>query len=606
MSVFPKTGDTFNDRFILLEQLGSGGLGTVFKARENESGRELALKILHDKDVLENQEFGQRFLREAKALGEMEHSGIVKIYFIGLDDSGAPFIAMELLQGKSLREVLLENKKLPVVRAIQIVRRLAEILEHVHSRGVVHRDLKPENIMLSDLPEPDTVKLLDFGLASFHTEQKLTRTGAILGTANYMSPEQCRGKRADQRSDIYSLSVCFYELLTGTPPFSSDNPVNVLAKHISESVPEITQAILGPASRPLNSFLARGLAKDPEKRFQSMKEFASELDAVEESLATCSVASKPVFSGGMILLVVALLGLGLAATIMLKQSGNKPVLASGPAAVGSTSSAVADDAERNKHQLALAKQDFDRWCSRFKGLTEDRNSYAEKLANAASKLATIYQSQNEPFSKVEAVMQRAIDVMLASHDGVCNYYIERLRENQISIAVGLKDYDLAEKYLKMTDVVFSEGSLADCDRRMSSIAVDVARHRFKQASANFKKVVSLPGVAADEGIPVSRATKEPQVPYLSKRINFINSHLDVKRLQGEVELFDALVLLNDLNEIASAQYFDVSEKLLRESDEIIERHHSKSSLWEKELSRTELLRQELNRNKLEKEKERKR
>lgn len=604
MSLFPKTGDKFNDRFLLLEQLGSGGLGTVFKARELDSGRELALKILHDKDMIENEEFGKRFLREAKTLGEMEHAGIVKIYFIGIDESGAAFLAMELLQGKSLREVLIESKQLSPKRAIMIVRRLAEVLEHVHARGVIHRDLKPENIMISDLPELDTVKLLDFGLASFHAEQKLTRTGAIIGTASYMSPEQCRGKRADERSDVYSLTVCFYEMLTGAPPFCAENPVNVLAKHISENVPELTQSLLGPVARPINAFISKGLAKEPDKRFQSMKEFLSELDLMEDSLASGGV-TKSTLPVPLILTVVALIIVGSVLISVLKQNSLSTASSS---AVKSAAESPVDPRgiERYEKRLALAKQDYDRWFQRFKYHPADISSYADKLATASSKLALLYQEPSlMDLDKCYAVWQKTIDLMLASHDPVCGFYIEKLREAQITTAFGYSNYDLAERLLNQKDVVFKEGTLADCDRRFTSVRLAVVRHRFGSALKEFQKVVSLPGVAIDANTPLNHAAL-PEKPYLAKRITTIMQNIDVSSLRGDNELTGALAFVNELNDIACEQYLDVSEKLCQVSEQIISRNQSGSAAWKKQLSRFNMIQKELSRNKAAREKESKR
>ena len=219
MTSFPQVGETFNRRYELEAVLGTGGIGTVFKARQLDCDRKLALKILHP-DVAGDEEFKKRFLREAKVLARLSHPGIVTVYHIAVSGRGLAYIAMELLRGKSLRACLNETDRFPPRRALKIAQKLAEALDYVHSNAIVHRDLKPENVMVTNEPEADTVKIIDFGLAHAKdtTEQKLTKTGLLIGSVLYMSPEQCRGEKADMRSDIYALGVILYEMLSGHRP----------------------------------------------------------------------------------------------------------------------------------------------------------------------------------------------------------------------------------------------------------------------------------------------------------------------------------------------------------------------------------------------------
>lgn len=290
MSAFPEPGQVFSERYQLLETLGTGGIGTVFKALQLDCDRLVALKILHP-EISADADMRKRFVKEAKALNELHHEGIVTIYHIGVSEDGLPYMAMEYIEGKSLRQLLNEQGKFPVSRAAKLCNQLAAALELIHSQEIVHRDLKPENIIVLDQPEPDTPKIIDFGLARFLQEQKSTKTGALVGSPVYMSPEQCMGKQADKASDIYSLCVIFFELITGAPPFDADNPIGLMYKNINEPVPQITAAMVDRSSPDLNEFFAIGLAKQAKARFASTKELASALLKLEKGEAVISTSS---------------------------------------------------------------------------------------------------------------------------------------------------------------------------------------------------------------------------------------------------------------------------------------------------------------------------
>jgi hypothetical protein len=271
LSIFPRVGDNFASRYQLLQALGAGGGGTVFKALQTDCNRLIALKILHP-DLLENDEYKVRFLREAKALSKISHPNVVTVYHCGFGDNDLPFVAMEFVDGVDVRKLLIEHRKLPVLRALNIIRQVADALAQVHKIGIVHRDLKPENIVLVEQPEPDTVKLVDFGMARVNDEKTITDPGAWLGTFNYFSPEQAAGKTADQKSDIYSLCVCLYEMVTGELPFVADSPVGVLSKHIYAPVRALVAGQVDRFHLDLNRLIARGMAKDPTERFADMSE----------------------------------------------------------------------------------------------------------------------------------------------------------------------------------------------------------------------------------------------------------------------------------------------------------------------------------------------
>ena len=280
MMPFPKQGDIFNQRYQLLEVMGQGGLAVVFKASQIDVGRIVALKILRP-DHEHDKEFKERFVKEAKALSSLSHEGIVTIYHMGFSTEGFPFIAMEMLQGRSLRSLLKEKHQLQTAQVINISKQLAQCLSYVHSKGIVHRDIKPENIMIVNTPEPDTVKLIDFGLVRFEGGGKLTATGVLLGSVSYMSTEQCQGKPIDQRSDIYSLTVCIYEMLSGTRPFKAESPVAVINKHLTDPIPRISPSQVDRYHDVINDLISEGMAKSPDDRFQSMDDMLIALDAVD-------------------------------------------------------------------------------------------------------------------------------------------------------------------------------------------------------------------------------------------------------------------------------------------------------------------------------------
>lgn len=335
MHNIPK-GTIFENKFEILEVLGSGGVGTVYKAVQCDVQRLVALKVLHAYVSLD-EEYQARLTREAKALRTLEHSNIVTVYSLALTVNGALYMVMEYLQGKSLRQVLSAEKRLPVLRALRIIKDTARALAYVHKNNIVHRDLKPENIFLSPLPEPDTVKLLDFGLARLTdlNGQKLTCTGLLVGTPAYMSPEQCEGKPADCRSDVYSLTICLYELITGARPFAADTPIGILYKHKNEPMPAIKPGQVDLFHPKLNELISRGTSKSPEERYKDMNELADDIDTLASLI---SASGKRVYSHLISANAIRITGISLslilislAVTALIKQHFEHPQSNSHPA-----------------------------------------------------------------------------------------------------------------------------------------------------------------------------------------------------------------------------------------------------------------------------------
>ncbi|MBX9689047.1 MAG: serine/threonine protein kinase [Candidatus Obscuribacterales bacterium] len=282
-------GSTIDDKYHVLSLLGSGGLGTVYKAEQKELSRNVALKVLHG-SALSSEELQARFEQEARILAGLEHRNIVKVYSVGVIDSICPYMAMEFLDGRSLDQIIKEQHSLPWQRAVKIAIQVAEAADYAHEHGIIHRDLKAQNIMLLHKPEPDFVKVLDFGLSRVFNEmgdsvQKLTQTGTLIGSVHYMSPELCLGQKADRRSDIYSLGCMLYEMLSSLPPLDSENPISIINMQIND-LPRSLRSRDFPMSAEISPELEllvfKSMQKDPAQRFQSMAEFAQALGLLLE------------------------------------------------------------------------------------------------------------------------------------------------------------------------------------------------------------------------------------------------------------------------------------------------------------------------------------
>ncbi len=264
-------------RYLILERLGHGGMGTVYRARDPDIGRDVAIKFLHAALCAEG-DGRARFLREARAAGRLSHPNIVTVHDVGEID-GRPYMAMELLDGRPLAEELAPGRPLPVREALTVGVQLARALGYAHQRGVVHRDIKPGNIVrVAGTP---AVKVTDFGIAHLEspgTEHR-TRIGLVLGTPQYMSPEQAEGGRLDGRSDIFAAGVVLYEMLAGRRPFDGDGLVAV-AVRIARDEPVPVERVNREVPAALGRVVARCLAKAPDDRFQTGQELAEALDRV--------------------------------------------------------------------------------------------------------------------------------------------------------------------------------------------------------------------------------------------------------------------------------------------------------------------------------------
>jgi serine/threonine protein kinase len=265
-------GDVIAERYELLEICGTGGMSTVYKAHDQLLERNVALKVLHP-HYGDDEEYVERFRREARAVAQLSHPNIVTVIDRGEAD-GHQFIVFEFIDGENLKELVGRTGPLPVRRAIELAVAVAEGLAFAHEHGLVHRDVKPQNVLLNGDGE---AKVTDFGIArSLDVEHGVTQTGTVMGTSNYLSPEQASGKQVTPATDVYSLGVVLYELLTAEVPFPGDNFVAVAMKHLNDPPPDVLERRPDVPLR-LASAIDRALEKDPARRFTSMDEFASEL-----------------------------------------------------------------------------------------------------------------------------------------------------------------------------------------------------------------------------------------------------------------------------------------------------------------------------------------
>jgi serine/threonine-protein kinase len=270
----PHPGDLIADRYELEELVGTGGMSSVFRAHDRQLERSVAIKILHE-HYAEDPEYLERFRREARAVARLSHPNIVTVIDRGADD-GRQYIVFEHVEGENLKELVLRSGRLPVRRALELALAVADGLAFAHDHGLVHRDVKPQNVLLSNEGE---VKVTDFGIArSMHVEHGVTQTGTVLGTGEYLAPEQASGKPVSPATDVYSLGIVLWELLAGEVPFVGENFVAVALRHVNEP-PQRLRERRPDVSPRLEAAVDRALAKDPARRFPSMAAFANELRA---------------------------------------------------------------------------------------------------------------------------------------------------------------------------------------------------------------------------------------------------------------------------------------------------------------------------------------
>ncbi|HWE81355.1 MAG TPA: protein kinase, partial [Gaiellaceae bacterium] len=267
-------GDIVSDRYELEELVGAGGMSSVYRAHDRVLERDVALKVLHERLNVE-QDVVDRFGREAKLVAGLSHQNIVAVIDRG-EHAGRPFIVLEFIPGENLKQLVARTGPLPVERALELGIEVARGLSFAHQKGFVHRDVKPQNVLLNGKGE---AKVADFGIARpLETNEAETATGTVLGTCDYISPEQAQGRRVDEQTDVYSLGIVLYELLTGSVPFRGDNFVAVAMQHINSPPPPVSLE-RPDVPRRVEAAIEKALAKDPSDRFPGMSAFCNELEA---------------------------------------------------------------------------------------------------------------------------------------------------------------------------------------------------------------------------------------------------------------------------------------------------------------------------------------
>jgi serine/threonine-protein kinase len=271
-------------RYELDGVIGRGGMAEVYRARDLRLDRVVAIKTLRS-DLARDPTFQARFRREAQSAASLNHPSVIAVYDTGedlLDNNPVPYIVMEYVEGRTLRDILHEEQRLPAERALQLVDGILRALDYSHRGGIVHRDIKPANVMLTTNNE---VKVMDFGIARALADSAatMTATAQVIGTAQYLSPEQARGERVDARSDIYSTGCVLYELVTGRPPFQGDSPVAIAYQHVREEAPPPSQ--LDPSiPQYANAIVMKALAKDPNYRYQSAAEMRADIQRASQGM----------------------------------------------------------------------------------------------------------------------------------------------------------------------------------------------------------------------------------------------------------------------------------------------------------------------------------
>jgi serine/threonine-protein kinase len=293
--------DILNGQFQILQKIGSGGMGAVYKASQPEMNRMVGVKILHPK-LANRKDLVSRFGREARAMSHLTHPNTVKVFLYGELDDGSLYIIMEFLDGKNLNQTVRAEGPFPVERALPVIIQVCHALEEAHRAGIIHRDLKPENIFLCQSAGlKDFPKVLDFGLAKV-TEREmrpgsviLTQEGMVFGTPEFMSPEQAQGKTLTPASDQYSLAVILYEVLTGKLPFEAKSAMDYLSLHVTGKPTPLSQRVANKTFPPLlDQIIERCLSKKVDDRFASLGDLAAALQAVLDGKRELPASITPV------------------------------------------------------------------------------------------------------------------------------------------------------------------------------------------------------------------------------------------------------------------------------------------------------------------------
>lgn len=278
-------GTLLGNRYELLEKIGEGGMAEVYKAKCHLLNRYVSVKILKE-EYTKDKDFVDKFKREATAAASFSDNNIVNIYDVG-SQGNINYIVMEYVKGKTLKEIIIENGRLDYQRALDMAIQIAKALECAHKNNIVHRDIKPQNILVT---EDGTVKVTDFGIAKASSSVTITNSSKVMGSAHYFSPEQAKGSFVDGRTDIYSLGIVMYEMVTGRVPYDAESPVSVALKHIQEPVVPPKQ-LNGNIPDSMNSLILKAIEKEPIRRYQTVKDMLMDLHRIKNN-SNCIITSE--------------------------------------------------------------------------------------------------------------------------------------------------------------------------------------------------------------------------------------------------------------------------------------------------------------------------
>jgi eukaryotic-like serine/threonine-protein kinase len=287
-------GDLFAARYDILSTLGKGGMGVVYRAHDRQLDEEVALKVLRPDVMKDDPTLLERFKQEIKLARRITHKNVLRTHDFG-DTDGTPYISMEYLEGVTLKDLIVNKGALPIGVGLRIAKQMCQGLEAAHLQGVIHRDIKPQNMLI--LPETGELKIMDFGIARVSDVKAgttpgasgLTTAGTVMGTPDYMPPEQAQGSPADYRSDIYSLAVVLYEVFTGRLPFSADTIMKVVLAHIRNPPPP-PRTVNDRIPPALEAVILRGLQKEPAARYQTVSDMTRDLDEVSSGIDAATAA----------------------------------------------------------------------------------------------------------------------------------------------------------------------------------------------------------------------------------------------------------------------------------------------------------------------------
>lgn len=294
----PLVGQLFAKRYLIVSLIARGGMGNIYQANDTQSGNLIAIKVLRQ-EFCQDRVLVQRFLREAKAVSSLKHPHICQSYEAGYTEQGQHYLTMELLKGRSLDKILLQETCLKPETALLYIKQAASGLFEAHTKGIIHRDLKPANIFILEVKDaPSSAKVLDFGIAKFEDTgekfaPKLTKDGTTLGTPFYMSPEQIRGENVDSRADIYSLAIILWETVFGKPPYRGKTAVEVFIAKLEKKLPKLPRQYQhNPCYAAIYEVLSKALQKNANKRYSTMREFEKALEEIPLS-ETVQATSPP-------------------------------------------------------------------------------------------------------------------------------------------------------------------------------------------------------------------------------------------------------------------------------------------------------------------------